>query len=339
MKPALYCACAVLGWLLGTPVSAADRIELEVFTGPAQKEPAMPRYPTRAQRDLREDWVHMHFMVGADGHPYEIAVTDAMGDPAFHRSAMRALEKTLFEPARLNGTPTDAEYSLKYNFEIQGRSGARPRFLTAHRAIREAIAADDRDHATALIDELVARDFYEDSLLHLAKFYYLRKWGEAGEQLRALDRAIAHETTAKYLPEKVFVAALVAHFGLLAQTRDFVRALDTFETLQEFELGEPTATALRADAEQIRALKTNNRAYSVAGAIDASANWYFDLFKDDFAVLDINGEIVEMKLRCDRKYVLWRFDPAIVYHVNGDYGSCHLTLVGDPGTSFQLRQM
>ena len=329
----------MLGWLLSSTPATADDVELEVFTGPEQKQATQPRYPSSAQQNLREGWVQVHFMVGTDGRPYEIAVTDAMGYAGFQRAAVRALEKSLFEPARFNDTPIDAGHSLKYLFEIQGHSGPRPRFLTAHRAIRDAIGADDGERAAALIDGLEARDFYEDSLLHLAKFYYLREWGEPEAQLRALDRAIAHETNAKYLPEKLFVSALVARFGLLTHTRDFARAVETFELLRDFEIDEETRTALESDVQQVLALKTDDRAYSVAGEIDASANWYFDLYKHDFAVLDVVGEIAEVKLLCDRKYVFFRFDPAIMYHVNDDYGRCRLTLVGNPGTSFQLRQM
>ena len=338
MKTRTWLANVVAGLLLGS-AATAEEVELEVFIGRRGKESVQPWYPRMAQQNLREGWVQTHFMVGPDGRPYEIAVTDSMGSTAFHRSAVRALEKSLFEPARLNGTPIDAGYSRKYYFEIQGNLGARRQFLTTHRAIRKAIGADDRERARQLIDDLSARNHYEDALLHVAKFYYLGKWGEPDAQLRALDRAIAHETTAKYLPEEVFIHALLAHFGLLTQMRDYHRALEAFESLSPFELDEETRAALQADAEQIRILKTDDRAYSVAGVIDDTANWYFDLFKDDFAVLDVHGEIAEVKLRCDRKYVFFRFDPAMAYHVNDTYGDCHLTLVGNPGTTFQLRQM
>ena len=278
MKTRIWLANAVAGLLLGSAITA-EEVELEVFTGPQGKEIAQPVYPTIALRNLREGWVQMHFMVGPDGRPYEIAVTDSMGGTAFHRSAVRALEKSLFEPARLNDAPIDAGDSRKFYFQIQGNPGARGQFLTTHRAIRKAIEADDRERAGQLIDELSARNYYEDALLHLAKFNYLGKWGEPDAQLRALDRAIAHETTAKYLPEEVFIHALFAHFGLLAQTRDYHRALQAFESLSAFELDEERRAALQADAEQIRILKTDDRAYSVAGEIDDTANWYFDLFQ------------------------------------------------------------
>ena len=334
------CVAAVAGLLCASASLAGDEVELELYTGPAAKETVRPIYPELALRSLREGWVHAHFMVGADGRAYEIAITDSMGDPAFARATVRSIEKSVYEPAKLNGSPIDAGYARKYYFEIQGGvNAARGSFLRTYRRIGDAIAAGNRQLAGTLVEELSARNHYEEALLHLARFHYLREWGEAAQQLQALDRAIAHEKTAKYLPEQVFISALVAHFGLLAHTRDFARALETYETLQDFELDDHVLTALQADAKQIRALKSDNRAYSVGGEIDTSANWYYDLFKDDFAVLDVDGDVAEVKLRCDRKYVFWRFDPEVVYHVNDDYGDCHLTLVGDPGTTFQLRQM
>lgn len=340
---------AVIACLLGTAQASAEErgsgtgtqadVEVEVYTAPQRKERVAPVYPRNAMRSGREGWVRMHFMVGADGRPYEIDVTDSMGDRSFHGAARRALEKSLFEPARRNGTPLDAGLTQKYVFEIRGPAFARPSFLAAFRTARQAIGADDRDQAAESIDRLAPRDHYEDALLQLAKFHYLRKWGEPEEQLAALDRAIAHETTAKYLPEAVFVSSLVAQFGLLTHTRDFARALETFETLQGFDLDPDTRASLQVDVDVIQALKNDERAYDVAGEIDDSANWYFDLFKDDFAVLDVDGKIAEVKLRCQRGYVFWRFDPELVYHLGDDYGDCHLTLVGDPGTTFRLRQM
>ena len=103
----------------------AEEVELEVFTGPRGKESVHPVYPQIAQQNLREGWVQTHFMVGPDGRPYEIAVTDSMGSTAFHGSAVRALKKSLFEPARLNDAPIDAGFSRKFYFQIQGNTGAR----------------------------------------------------------------------------------------------------------------------------------------------------------------------------------------------------------------------
>ena len=336
---------AVIACLLAVQAPAEERgerevdVEVEVYTAPERKERVAPVYPRNALRSGREGWVRLHFMVGADGRPYEIDVTDSMGDRSFHGAAQRALEKSLFEPARRNGTPLDAGSTQKYIFEIRGPASARPSFLATFRTARQAIGAAVPERAAESISRLKPRDHYEDALLHLAKFYYLRKWGEPEEQLAALDRAIAHETTAKYLPEAAFVSALVARFGLLTHTLDFARALETFETLQGFDLAPDTLAALQADVEVIEALKRDDRAYAVGGEIDDSANWHFDLFKDDFAVHDVDGRIAEVKLRCARGYLFWRFDPDLVYHLGDDYGDCHLTLVGDPGTTFRLRQM
>ena len=133
--------CLALGpCLLGPVPAAAQTVELETYSGPEQTQPVFPNYPRGALRTLREGWVRVHFMVGTDGRPYEIDVTDSMGSAAFEDAAVRALEETLFEPARFNGTPIDAGYALKYTFDFDGNPGARPRFLATFRAARKAIA-------------------------------------------------------------------------------------------------------------------------------------------------------------------------------------------------------
>src|SRR5882724_13069905 len=44
----------------------------------------------------------------------------------------------------------------------------------------------------------------------------------------------------------------------------------------------------------------------------------------------------QIKLRCDKKYVFFQFDPALEYKVADKYGKCFIEVVGDPETKFEL---
>lgn len=322
-------------------------VALEVYTAPVVKDSVMPKYPHLMQKSGGEGWVQVHFMVDPNGKPYEIMVTDSFGHRSFRRSAVRALRAWTFEPATLDGNPLDAGASRKIVFDIRGSMGASPAFVARQKSLVAAIKDGDRRKADEKI-ELIERsrlNFYEDAMLALAKYNYHLKWGDVHQRLAALDRAIAHERTPRFLRSENFRAALVARFGLLVETYDFARALDTFEQIEALgadgEDGLPAEQldALRAAVERIHAFRNDDRAYSVSGEVDDSAHWSYDLFRNDFALESVAGEVAELKLRCERAYVFFRFDPNIRYHVNEEQGDCHLTVVGNPGTTFQLTQM
>ena len=129
-----------------------------------------------------------------------------------------------------------------------------------------------------------------------------------------------------------------ARFLLLVKTQDFGRAMQTFETLTEYALGEDVLEPLRVVVGELETLRHDDRGYSVPGDFGDRFVWSYQLFKDEFFLADVEGQIEEIKLRCARKYVFLRFDPDLQYKIEREYLPCHLQLVGDPGTTFRLIQ-
>jgi len=318
----------------------SDAIELDVYSRPHSVSRATPRYPRTALRQNKEGWVRLDFMVDTDGQPYEIVVTESVGDEVFHDAAIRALEKSQFEPARLEGKPLDAGHHLYYHFEMDS-SGARAWFVRVHRAVMKAIGDGDREKADGLLEELDSSgplNLYEDAFLHVAKSGYYATWGNEQQQLQALDRAVGHHTAEKRLPESLYTSLQRARFLLLVRTQDFGRAMQTFETLTEYSLDEDVMAPLRVVVDDLETLRLDDRGYSVPGDFADRYTWSYHLFKDEFFIADVEGQIEEIKLRCARKYVFLRFDPEVQYAIKRDYLPCHLQLVGDPGTTFRLTQ-
>ena len=327
--------------VISEPVS--EPVPVELYTAPVRKDMKMPRYPRLAQARGMEGWVRLDFMVGTDGKVYEIAVTDSMGDGTFHRAALAALRKSTFEPANLDGQPVDAGHSMYYWFGLEGEGGgARPYFLQSSKTLVQAIERGDRPLADRELSALESRaefNLYEDAYLHVAKYHYYARWGDAHQQLHALDRAVSQDFQEHRLPEELYVALQLQRFWLLVRTQDYQRASSTFETLGSYEMGASAATALEATMENVRALRNDGRAYAVTGSLEERTSWFYHLFKDEFAVTDVQGEITEVKLRCPESYVFFRFDPEMEYRVSNKRGHCHLELVGNPGTTFKLVQM
>ena len=329
------------GASLAEPVDESESV-LEVYSSPVGTSLTKPKYPRAALTRNKEGWVRLDFMVDPNGKAYEIAVTESVGDAAFHKAAVRALERSEFEPARLDGQPLDAGHALYYHFQIQDGGGARPPFVRTYKALMLAIEEGDRDGADERVRRLdsdTVLNLYEDAFLHVAKYRYHARWGDERQQLKALDRAVGHDTAEERLPESLFVSLERARFALLVKARHYHRALEIYETLQKYDLEESVLSALETIADRIETLRDDDRPYSVPGDFGDRYTWSYDLFKDEFLFRDVEGEIEEIKLRCAKRYIFFRFDPDIKYKVNSDYQPCHLQLIGDPGTTFTLTQL
>lgn len=325
-----------------TAQSAADSdaVALELYSPPRSVSRATPSYPRIAVRNNKEGWVRLDFMVDTNGDPYEIVVTESVGDEVFHDAAIRALEKSRFEPARFEGKPLDAGHHLYYHFEMDS-SGARAWFVRIYRAVMRAISDGDRETADGLFEELDSSgplNLYEDAFLHVAKSGYYAAWGNEQQQLKALDRAVGHRSAEKRVPESLYTSLQRARFLLLVKTQDFGRAMQTFETLTEYPLDEDVLAPLRVVVGELETLRHDDRGYSVPGDFGEGYIWSYQLFKDEFFLADVEGQIEEIKLRCARKYVFLRFDPDLQYKIEREYLPCHLQLVGDPETTFRLVQ-
>lgn len=323
------------------PAADSAAVELELYSPPRSVSRATPTYPAAALRKNREGWVRLDFMVDTNGEPYEIVVTESVGDEKFHDAAIRALEKSRFEPARFEGKPLDAGHHFYYHFEMQS-AGARAWFVRTYRAVMKAIGDGDRQKADRLLEELDSRgplNLYEDAFLHVARSAYYTAWENEQQLLKALDRAVGHRTAEKRLPEPLYLSLQRARFQLLVKTQDFERAMQSFETLTEYPLDEGVLAQLRVVVDELETLRLDDRGYSVPGDFADRYTWSYHLFKDEFFLSDVEGRIEEIKLRCAKKYVFLRFEPDIQYTIQRDYLPCHLQLIGDPGTTFSLVQL
>ena len=321
-----------------------EAVPLDLYTPPHRKEMVTPVYPRIPLQENREGWVRLEFMVDPHGKAYEISVSRSMGHRLFESAAIRALKKSTFEPARVDGQPADAGHSQQYVFMLEGGSkGASAPFVRTYKAAMRRIAEGNREEADKHLAWLESRtklNLYEDAYLHVAKFSYHQKWGDKVQQLRALDRAVAHEFGEKHLPDELFANCQRARFMLLVDTGDYERAVRTYRMLRlrAPDLDVAVIEALQTVVDQLEALRADDRAYTVPGDFGDDTSWSYNLFKDEFSIGDVQGDIAEIKLRCSKSYVFFRFQPDVKYKVAGGMNRCHLELVGNPGTTFSLTQ-
>ena len=340
-------------------VTGGDGAEaIETFTLPklrrAEIEPL--KYPRRQRVKGREGWVYMNFMVDTQGKPYEIEVADSVGGKAFEEAAVKAAETWRFEPATLNGVAIDAGHGQRATFELIGPNPKpiRKAFAERYQLIIEAIAQQDRitaDKWITSLDEswskqgknrrnrlasLEAQNLYEDVALHHALYKYYEVWGNDEEQLKALYRVVGREKEPHYLPEFEFVSALRNIFVLQVRQKRYAGALGTWDVLQAQALEKDQLASLERVVQQIYDLRDGARPFSRIGEITNNARQGHGLLKKKFSFKDIDGELAELKLYCEKGFVGFRFQQGTQYTVRDNLGNCGLTVIGNPGTTYTL---
>jgi TonB family protein len=318
---------------------AADvPVEIEVFKGPTADKFGRLSYPEVEYAEGREGWVQLHMMIDPTGKPYEVSVIDSSGIDLFERAAVQSIKNSTFHPAMLGNQPVDAGLIYKFVFTLREPSkGASKQFAKAYKQLLQAIDAGDRTTADAKLAKLQINNLYENAYSNVARFQYYRKWGTEAQQLAALRRAVAGEPLPRYLPDEVFTEIVRSLLTLQLRTKDFASALKTWETLQKSAPKESLAK-LEPIIARVEALRTADSPYSIEGEIDKETSWFYTLFKNRFQIDVASGRLAEIKLRCDKQYVFFRYEPGVQYRISDKYGSCGLELVGDHGTKFSLVQ-
>lgn len=344
LNSACILACCVL-WAASAPLSAqtpgavpigqaaSTHVRTYVFKPPRIKKLFPAISPTN---DERGGWVILGFMVDTQGKPYEVAVVSSVGDSVFQKIAVGAIERSTFAPAMLNGQPIESATEIQFSFVGQG-SGVSRTSLQAYRTVLDAARAGDRAAADNALRQLQITNLYDDALWGLARYAYDARWGnDPLQQLHDLRRALGPYSQPYFLLSTPWKAALLQSLRLQVQLRYYGEAVQTWEILQKSPVDPNTMAKVGQLMGALEKLRTDGEAYDVSGVL-SDYGWSLHLFKPHFHV-KADGTIVDIKLRCDRGYLPFAFDPQTDYHVQGKYGSCSLQVEGTPGTHVTLTQ-
>jgi TonB family protein len=77
-----------------------------------------PEYPPAALRKQQQGWVEVEFTVGVDGKVRDAAVVKSEPPRVFDREAVRAIQRSSFEPANEGGKPVEARARRKVEFRL-----------------------------------------------------------------------------------------------------------------------------------------------------------------------------------------------------------------------------
>jgi TonB family protein len=316
----------------------ADNVAVELFKGPGFIKPPSATYPESERIRAIEGWVTLNFMIDPQGKPYEISVMGSTGNAAFERTAIKAVERTTFQPAMQGNKAIDSGFMMKMKFYMgEPAKGASSAFISAWKKLGKAIDAGDRAQADEVINSLKVQNLYEDAYRNLGMYSYARKWGTDVMQLAALKGAVAGEDDANYLPRGLFRSAMSEMMRLELKRQDYGAVLNTWEKFKKITPKEDRQV-WQSVIDQVEAARKDDRPAHLSDQIGSGGSWFSTLFKNRFEVRVASGKVNEIKLRCEKRYVFFRYDPALVYTVSDRNDKCSVELVGEPGTQFTLVQ-
>ena len=284
-------------------------------------------------------------MVDPEGKAYEISVADNIGNDDFIDAAIAHLGETVFQPARIGEEVVHGSSRLFYRFILENApAGARHTFVNRYKNFNTRLRKDSQEEAERGLAELEAADVqnvYEYSYLSLARYFYADRYGTSLAQMEHLGQALKaiddQDEKESFLGKEPLAVRRVL-FQLQVRNGYYAEAFDTLRVMER--KGDDEGISLFRDAVgRLEALRANDRAYGIPGRIAANGYWDIKLFKNKFRLDDVTGTIDELKLRCQRSFVFFDFDPEIEYSVSNVVGNCELQIVGDADSTFTLVQM
>jgi hypothetical protein len=229
-----------------------------------------------------------------------------------------------------------AGFPLRIRVEGNGnRANARPEFQRRHAALLEALASEDRTTADELLAGLAPESFLEEAYRDLDRYQYYRRWGTEAQQRDALGSVVDSQQSVNRLPHDLYVTALSALLVLDVKGRQYAAALYIWRRLSavatEAQLG-----PLRPVIAEIEKLRAAGEPLRTPGTIGRGDYWFGRLFRRNFEIDVTSGMVHEIRLRCDKGFVFFSYQPGVRYRVEAREGGCSIQLTGTPGATFAL---
>ena len=324
------------------PLHAQD-LTVETYTPPQIADTVPPFYPGTALQTGQEAWVELNFMVDKEGKPFELMVTESTGSERFSESALNAVQKWTYEPARRGGEPIVGSVTTRISFMLGGATGARSAFANRYRVFARTMEDGNEEEIKSALDRLVqsgARNHYENAYLGYARFMYAQKFEDPLTQMRHLLAALSYtrEPDQKvYLPDEQARYARIELLRAQVLNNYLAEALQTYSYFEK-KGDEEIVELFKPAIGSIKALEHSGPAYAIPLTLSPAGSSYVMLLKHKVYVQNVVGKVAEFKLRCTEHYIGFAAEPDVSYDVPDEWGDCTLEIIGDAGTTLELVQ-
>jgi TonB family protein len=345
MKPQHLRQMLAAALVMSSLPTLGQEVDVMTFTPPEPERRVNPNYPLDALQVGGEATVELQLMVDKEGKPFEVTVTNLMGDDAFADEAVRAVRRWTYSPAMVDGEPIVGSVRTMIRFKLENEDGspigAQRTFINSYRAFLEALPAGKEAAESKLaVLESKARNHYENAYLNLARYLLAKDHGSSLEQMRFLHAAVSFSrevSDESYLPDDDARLARRELFRLQAANQYFREAMDTYRVIEG--KGDTEAVGVLTPAyEQIQALEFSEKAYGMPITLREDGASDLKLLKHNVYIEQVTGKVSEFKVRCEKNYVGFAVEAEISYNIPAEWGVCDLEILGEAGSSFTLVQ-
>lgn len=312
-----------------------------------QLERSPPKYPSLELRNEREGWVHVTYCIDESGTPQNVSVLDSVGGPRFDEAAIESVKSWKFEPALVDDQPSWQSRNQTYiTFALEGdNKGASGRFISKFRKINKLIEQEKLHEADELFWDLYEN--YDLNLYELSKLWGQRvRYEGLGGDMYKLDMAL-HRATAsngRWTDKESYVQLLALRTRVELQIGQYHAALSAYRRLtdatgkdsKEVQDLKPVMKRLVEMIEGDSILKISAEVRSKGECNNCDDSWNFTPVRDVFSFANVAGNLESIEMRCDHKRFESAVAEAVEWHIPDDWGTCHVQVYGEPGTTFDV---
>ena len=334
------------GALADTNISCGgtDKADVPGFIPVHVIENPPPQFPRTSAGDLNEGWACLEYAVTPQGAVRDISVVDAMGSPAFVKSALDTVSKWRYAPATRGGNAVDqylVRATVTFLMEGTGRLAEHESFVYNYKQGGYHFKAGRLDQAIASFEKALNQP--QSNLYELANASYML--GIIYAQKRENPTALFHLNhafieDARYLSRQARQTALDLLVQLRGQTGDFLGAREAFAELKKMD---PNAGGGAANvAAQVEHALANNAPlvtevhlarYPLLGP---DGVWRHALLRSKFSFAQISGEVRSFHLSCAQTVHDAAVDAEMEWNVPQQAGPCLLRVDGAAGATFKF---
>jgi TonB family protein len=306
---------------------------------------APPVYPKSELIDGNSGMAEIEFMIDEAGQVFAPRILRSTA-ANFESAALAGVKLYRYEPAMFNGKAIQSRAAIIIKFEVEGENeGVSKRFSRMYKRVFKELDSDEPElskieqsmNSMFIAGNLSTYALARYSLLELRvamSFGDLSQQMDATRKLLMFDKDVSEKNRA--LDKSTLQSVRYSLFNSLVRTQRFAEALEVYSTIKwEGEKVTPELISTVAKIEQLRQdggqsvidIDLGERGYSIE-----------HLLNNSLTVVDVDGVITSLNLRCQRKFKQLSFVAGSDYQYPKSWGPCLVEVVGEPGTVAKLVQ-
>ncbi|MBL4670726.1 MAG: energy transducer TonB [Arenicella sp.] len=306
---------------------------------------APPVYPRNELIDGNAGMAEIEFMIDEAGQVFAPRILRSTATK-FESAALAAVKSYRYEPAMFNDKAVQSRTSISIQFIVEGEiEGVSKRFSSMYKRVLKELEADQPK--LSKIDQSMSSMLAAGNLSSyaLARYNLLelgvaRAFGNLPQQMEAIRKLLMFDGRVseknRALDKGMLQRVRYSLFYSLVSTQRYAEALELHSTIKRKD--QSVALQLSSTVAKIEQLRQGG-GQSVID-IDLGVRGYSIeyLLNNSLGIVDVEGVITSLNLRCQRKFKQLSFAAGSEYQLPKSWGACLLEVVGEPGTVAKLVQ-